>query len=147
MDQKMKATNQLLPGITFLLVLLWSYTASSKLIDHSVFQQQLSALQLGTPLSVGLAWFIPLAELLAAIGLLFSKRRSISFLLSIALLLLFSGYIAAGLLGLLPQKPCSCGGVLRQLNWRTHLLFNLFFLGISMLGWRLNQRLNRKNWS
>jgi hypothetical protein len=35
--------------------------------------------------------------------------------------------------------PCNCGGVLQKMNWRQHLIFNLFFICLSLIGIRLYQ--------
>jgi phage shock protein PspC (stress-responsive transcriptional regulator) len=32
------------------------------------------------------------------------------------------------------RLPCSCGGVLQQLSWKQHLIFNLFFLLLAVVG-------------
>jgi len=42
------------------------------------------------------------------------------------LMTVFTLYIAYMLL-FTPKLPCSCGGVLQQMTWKQHLLFNIGF--------------------
>jgi len=124
----------LLSLLCSILVLLWVYTAASKLADMPEFKRQLGNQTLGRPMAAFLLWFIPLSEIAATLLLLPRKTRLAGFVLSAFLLLLFSGYIALVLLGYYDRVPCSCGGVLKQLSWGPHLVFNLFFLLAAMAG-------------
>ncbi|WP_442892031.1 hypothetical protein [Chryseobacterium sp. VD8] len=36
--------------------------------------------------------------------------------------------------------PCSCGGVIKNLTWPQHLIFNLFFVVITSLAIRVNKK-------
>jgi putative oxidoreductase len=51
-------------------------------------------------------------------------------------MLLFTFYI---LYMLLFEKhlPCSCGGVLKEMTWKQHLVFNLFFTAIAFTGLKI----------
>jgi putative oxidoreductase len=118
----------------FLLVLLWVYTAASKLSNLSEFGRQLSKQSFNHPLQVILLWFIPLSEVLAAILLIFSKTRAIGLLLSLLLMTVFTGYVGLALVGLYEKRPCSCGGVISAMTWNQHFLFNLFFLALAVIG-------------
>lgn len=133
----------ILTGIVFLLILLWVYTATSKLVDLTEFKRQLANQTFGKSVAAILLWFVPISELFAALLLLFSKTRFAGLTVSFFLMLLFTGYITLVLLGYYDRVPCSCGGVLKQLGWQAHLWFNLFFLGISGLGVILERRLIR----
>lgn len=133
----------ILTGIVFLLILLWVYTATSKLVDLTEFKRQLANQTFGKSVAAILLWFVPISELFAALLLLFSKTRFAGFILSSFLMLLFTGYIALVLSGFYDRVPCSCGGVLKQLGWQAHFWFNLFFLSISALGIYLERRLIR----
>ncbi len=133
----------ILTGIVFLLILLWVYTATSKLVDLTEFKRQLANQTFGKSVAAILLWFVPISELFAALLLLFSKTRFAGLTVSFFLMLLFTGYITLVLSGFYDRVPCSCGGVLKQLGWQAHLWFNLFFLGISGLGVILERRLIR----
>ena len=124
----------LLTFICTLLVLLWVYTAGSKLMDITEFKRQLGNQIFGKTVTAFLFWFIPSSEILAALLLLFNRTRLTGFFLSAGLMFLFTGYIALVLLGYYDRTPCSCGGVLKEMGWQLHFWFNIYFLAISCLG-------------
>jgi putative oxidoreductase len=123
--------------ITSLLVLLWSYTALSKWAEPAEFAQSLASQPLPGQFSDMLFWMIPAAELLAAAMLLFPSTKRKGMLLSMVLLAAFTGYVSLALSGAFGQVPCSCGGALEGMGWKTHLLFNLFFLSAALIGYRI----------
>jgi hypothetical protein len=129
--------------ISCILILLWVYTALSKLTDFAKFEQQMAAQNFGANASLVLVWLLPILELITAFTLLFCTTRFFGFVLSFLLMLLFTSYIALVLLGSFENIPCSCGGVLQQLGWQAHFWFNLFFLGSSAVGIYLERRLIR----
>ena len=117
----------------FALVFLFVYTATSKLFKIDVFQVQLDRFPWVRHMALFIAWAVPITELVAA-GLLLSGRvRRIGFVLSLALMAAFTLYLAL-MLGTEKHLPCSCGGVVGWLNWKQHLIFNIFFTGIALSG-------------
>jgi hypothetical protein len=46
---------------------------------------------------------------------------------------LFSGYTLI-ILHAFSYIPCSCGGIIKRLTWRQHLVLNLFFVGLAIAG-------------
>lgn len=134
----------LLKAIVFLLVLLWTYTASSKLADFSGFKTEMANQPFSSAVTQLLVWTIPPIELLTAFLLLFNKTRLMGLYISFILMLLFTGYIALVLLGFYDRVPCSCGGVLKQLGWQAHFWFNKFFIFIIFIGIFLERRLRQK---
>ena len=80
-----------------------------------------------------LVWAVPAIELVAAVLLLARRMRRIGFYISLALMVLFTVYLAL-MLGSGEHLPCSCGGVIAWMTWRQHLVFNLFFIGIATIG-------------
>jgi len=121
--------------ICALLIVLWVYTALSKLSDIEVFGIQLSRQPkpVSTLLPI-LIWLLPFTELGAAAMLMFNPTRKAGLLLSFFLMLAFTVYVALAVIGYWEDIPCSCGGVLNRLGWKDHLWFNLFFLIIAALG-------------
>jgi len=120
--------------ICFLLVLLFVYTATSKLMDMERFGRELRNQPFPKAWAAWMIWLLPIAELLIA-GLLFFDRTRLKGLMgSFLLMSLFAGYTALVLSGVFHKVPCSCGGVIRQLSWPQHLVFNLFFVLISLIG-------------
>lgn len=119
--------------ISSLLILLFVYAASSKLIEYSIFKTQLMN-QLFFKTFAGLiAWLVLSIELLTALLLTVKVTRIIGLYASLIMLLIFILYIAGMLLSG-KQLPCSCGGIIQQLSWKQHLIFNLFFLLLSFAG-------------
>lgn len=129
--------------LAVLLIFMFLYASFSKYFDWSGFQRAM----FNQPFSHGFAWVtiigVPPIEILTSI-LLFKKRRLAGFLLSFLLMLIFTGYIALILLNFYPKVPCSCGGVISSLTWAQHLIFNIFFLLVSFLGWLLEQQVKRQ---
>jgi hypothetical protein len=117
----------------FSLVFLFVYTATSKLFQFSLFQVQLDRYPWIKHVATTLVWAVPAIELVAA-GLLLARRvRRIGFYVSLALMGLFTVYLAL-MLGSEEHLPCSCGGVIAWMSWKQHLVFNLFFIGIAVAG-------------
>lgn len=120
--------------ISFLLILLFVYTAMSKLLDFEQFKTQMFNQALPREVTTTLIWTLPGFELLTALMLLFERTRLLGYYMSAILLCLFTAYIALVLLHSFSHIPCSCGGVIKSLDWKMHLVFNLFFLLLSILG-------------
>ncbi len=120
--------------IVSMLTLLWMYAAISKLgnLQTTILQMQKQPLPSWSTkvLAVG----IPIVELGIAILLNIHKTRIMGLAASTVLISAFILYIVYVLS--LNQKdiPCSCGGIIGQLGWRAHLVFNLFWLAICIVG-------------
>jgi hypothetical protein len=52
---------------------------------------------------------------------------------SLIMLSIFTSYIV-GMLLTVEHLPCSCGGVIEQLTWQQHLVFNSCFITLCGLG-------------
>lgn len=122
-----------------LLIILFVYTALSKLMDAKQFQSVLSQGRLTRPMAGVLSWMVPLTELSVACLLFVPGTRIYGLLLSFLLMSVFTLYIA-GMLLFSPTLPCSCGGVMSALSWRDHLFFNIAFTLLALGGWRLERR-------
>lgn len=129
--------NLLLFLCLLLLVFLFVYTASSKLMDMDSFLSALRNQPLPRFSIPVLVWLVPISELIIALFLLFDATRWWGLLGSFVLMLFFTIYIALVLLHVFQKVPCSCGGVIRQLSWRQHLVFNIFFLIVAYTGIKL----------
>ncbi len=125
---------KILVVIASLLVLLFVYTAVSKLLVFDVFKKQMVNQAIPSWLSAALIWTLPEIELLTSVLLLTQRFRMAGLWLSLVLMSLFTAYIAYILTGLAGRQPCSCGGVLQVLGWKAHLVFNIFFLLLSVTG-------------
>jgi hypothetical protein len=115
-----------------LLILLFVYAAISKLYAFTVFKQQLASHPFLTGVAPVLSFVLPAGELVAVLLLLFHRTYFRGLLFSLILLVIFTGYIGFILLHSWSNYPCSCGGIRGSMSWRTHLLFNAFFLCINL---------------
>ena len=123
--------------IVSLLVLLFVYAASSKLLDFTQFRVELGKSPLITAFAGFVALTVPGIEIGIALLLAFPRFRLLGLYASFSLMALFTAYIFY-ILRFSPYVPCSCGGVLQHMNWQTHLLFNVVFLVLSALGVLMN---------
>lgn len=121
-------------GIYLLLILLFSYTAISKLADLDAYKLEMSRQVFSKPVTNMLLYALPGIEILTAMLLISPRFRVTGFFLSVMLLVIFTGYIILILSGFYTRIPCACGGVLSVLDWNSHLWFNIFFLVLSVLG-------------
>jgi hypothetical protein len=115
-----------------LLVLLFSYAAFSKLFTFSAFDQQLHSQAFPGWLADFLLYFLIPAEIITALLLCFKRTVLIGLLVSTVLLLTFNAYISLVLADYFSKAPCSCGGVLKSLGWKSHLIFNLVFTALTI---------------
>ncbi len=120
--------------ISVTLILLFCYTAIAKLMDVEEFRRQLANQTLPTWSKGILLWFIPGSELFLSILLAIPATRLPGLYGSAILMTLFTGYIGLVVIRFFDRVPCSCGGVLRAMSFETHLVFNLFFLILSIGG-------------
>jgi putative oxidoreductase len=126
---------------SLLLIMLFTYTALSKLLEQDifVFQMKLSPVKFMAQWAAILGWLVPLAELFIVGLLLIKDFRTTGLYLSFFLLLAFEIYISAMLLSGL-SLPCTCGGVISRLGWKGHLLFNAAFMLVAALPIFMNIR-------
>lgn len=139
--ERFKRIRALLAGLTSILVLLWVYTAFSKIMEYENFNRQLHNQTFSPDLAEILVWLIPTLEIITVLLLAFSKTRLTGLLFSTLLMGVFTTYILLVITGYYDRTPCSCGGVLIEMGWQTHFWFNLLFLSIAILGTFLQLKL------
>lgn len=123
----------LLEVICLLYILLFVYAAVSKLLDFENFQIQLGQSPLLSPYAHIVVYSIPLLELLIALFLIVPKYRFIGLFCAFGMMVLFSVYIVI-ILNYSSFIPCSCGGILSEMSWTEHLVFNISFVLLALLG-------------
>lgn len=133
-----------------ILILLFMYTGLSKLIDNDVFKSGLihSPWQLLVSNASWIAISLPIGEIIIAIILLIPnpKIRIVGYLTSSMLLFSFVIYLVFWL-STGKHLPCSCGGIIKYLNWTQHVYFNLVFIIMSLWGALICNKLIRQNLS
>lgn len=119
--------------VCYLFILLFVYAAVSKLLDFETFQAQLRQSSFLSPFADWVSWGVIILEMFIAVLLCLENTRLIGLYMSFSLMILFTIYIVA-ILNFAAYVPCSCGGVLETLGWKQHLIFNIFFIGIALIG-------------
>lgn len=125
--------------IMSLFVLLFLYASCSKLWDYQKFKVQIAESPLLTDFAPVLAWMVPSIEILISVLLLVPRTLMYGLYASLSLMVVFTAYIYA-ILNFSNQIPCSCGGVLESMNWNQHLLFNVGFVLLAIVGIYLNNK-------
>ncbi len=125
--EKNKTLSQLSRITCYLLIFLFTYTGISKLIDHDTFYSSILQSPIIRGQAIYISWAIPAIELLIVIMLLSERYRQAGLLFSLLLITVFTAYITYMIL-FIPNLPCSCGGVLKELSWSNHLVFNSVFI-------------------
>lgn len=119
--------------VQFLYITLFVYAATSKLIAFDTFKTQLIKSPFLSSYADWMVWSIPLLEYTIAILLLFPKVLLTALYGSLALMTLFTTYIFA-VLNFSDSIPCSCGGLISNLSWKEHFIFNILFIAFAILG-------------
>lgn len=116
-----------------LLMLLFAYTAFSKIFAFGKFRFALSTAPLIGKYTEVLAALIPAIELIIVALLLIPRTSKAGLMSAISLLSVFTGYLIFMVLTS-ANLPCSCGGVIQQLSWKQHIVFNIFFIELGIVG-------------
>jgi uncharacterized membrane protein YphA (DoxX/SURF4 family) len=129
----MKRTALFVEIIVFLFVILFLYTGISKIMDYDIFKEQLAESPVLKPVAQLVAIGLPLLEFLLSAMLIIPRWRLKGLYFSTALMIAFTIYIIALML-FADHLPCSCGGVLAQLSWGQHIVFNSVYIVLGVIG-------------
>lgn len=119
--------------ICFILSLLFTYAAVSKLLDIQKFQVELSKSPMLTIAAVPLSYGVPLTEISLSIVIFIPAFRLVGLYACYSLMTIFTAYIVI-IMNYSYYIPCSCGGILQKLGWKEHLVFNVVFVLIILVG-------------
>lgn len=119
--------------ICLLFILLFIYASASKLMDFQHFRIQLGQSPLLSAFAEQIAVIVPVSEIIICILLLIPRYKAAGLFAAYGLMVMFTAYIFI-ILNYTSFVPCSCGGVLEKLGWQSHLVFNLFFIFLALLG-------------
>ena len=123
--------------ICFLFILLFTYAAIVKLMDLQQFSVQIGKSPMLTNFAGWLAWIVPGSELVIAGMLVIPRLRELGLYAAFTMMVMFSAYIIA-ILQFSVYIPCSCGGILESMGWTEHLIFNMGYVLLGLLGILLN---------
>lgn len=127
-----KIRNVSIEIISMLFILLFTYAALNKLLDFENFRVQLAQSPLLSAYAGFVSWGIIVIELIVSLILFIPRYRIIGLYCSFVLMVMFSVYIYI-ILNYSPYIPCSCGGILEKMNWKEHLVFNIFFVILGVI--------------
>ena len=116
-----------------LIILLFMYTATSKLISPKFFSHAMRSQPFSRGVQNFLIHFLPGIEIGAALLIVANKTRFTGLCLSLLLLLVFTGYIVLIKFNFYGKIPCTCGGVIEYMSWTEHLWFNVTFIIINLI--------------
>ena len=118
--------------IKYLCVVLFCYAAFSKILDFEQFRVQLGQSPMLSAFADYVAVGVPGIELMTVVFLMIPSLELTGLYSFYSLMVMFTTYIVF-ILNFTEFIPCSCGGVLESLGWKEHLIFNLFFIALSLV--------------
>jgi len=125
--------NRLLADIvSSLFIILFVYAALTKVQDFQKFRVELGKSPLLNVFAGYVSVLIPSIELIIATLLVVKRIQYYALFFSFSLMAIFSGYIAI-ILKFSPYIPCSCGGILQNMTWFQHLIFNIAYMVIGAI--------------
>jgi len=132
MKPTLKTINFIVNTICCLYALLFTYAATSKLLDFTTFRVQLGQSPLLNAFADWISISVPGIEIIIAFVLLIPKYRLIGLYASYLLMAMFTMYIYI-ILNYSAFVPCSCGGILQKMTWNEHLFFNIVFILLAII--------------
>ncbi|CAM4055281.1 Methylamine utilisation protein MauE [Pedobacter westerhofensis] len=114
-------------------IILFIYTATSKIQSFESFKLVLSKSVLIGQYSTLVAWAVPSAEIIISLLLIFPLTRKDGLISSLAIMLVFTAYLIY-MVNSGTQLICTCGGVLSSLTWQQHIWFNAVFIVLAATG-------------
>jgi hypothetical protein len=123
----------------YLFILLFMYTAASKLLTIKSFASTLAKSPLIGSLNFVVAWSIPTIEIIISIVLIFPSVRKTGMRAALLLMTTFTIYLIYMVLSR-SELPCHCGGVISSMNWQQHIWFNLSFISLAITGLALQKK-------
>lgn len=118
--------------ICFLFIVLFIYAAVSKLLDFKNFQAQLGQSPLLSAYTGFISFAVILLEIIIALLISIPKTRLVGLFGAFSLMVMFTAYILI-ITNYSYYVPCSCGGILQNMEWKGHLVFNICFTFLSIM--------------
>lgn len=117
--------------ITVLNIILFLYSGISKMMEYSVFKEQLAVSPILGFIAKPVALLLPWVEFVVVMLLVIPRWRLKGLYACFSLMILFTAYIIA-LFSISKEMPCTCGGILDLLSWQQHNVFNTAFIGLNL---------------
>ncbi|OQP66625.1 MauE/DoxX family redox-associated membrane protein [Niastella populi] len=123
----------IIESIVMLFTILFLYTGISKIIEYSIFKEQIATSPILAPIATPVAFTLPWIEFLATVLLVIPRWRFKGFIVSLSLMVLFTMYTIL-ILNINENIPCSCGGLIGELSWQGHIALNTAFIALAITG-------------
>lgn len=117
----------------YLFIILFMYTAASKILTVKSFASTLAKSPLIGSFSMVVAWAIPIIEILISLVLIFPAIRKTGMRAALLLMLTFTIYLIYMVFSG-STLPCHCGGVISAMTWQQHIWFNIGFIVLAIGG-------------
>jgi len=121
-------------AVTFygsLMIGLWLFVAHNKIMDFDQNIEGMLRQPFPRAFAIFLTYAIPASELIAALLIGYYRTRLIGLGFSALLMTAFTAYVGLAILHVWSDKlPCNCGLII-QIGWKKHFVFNVFLLLIS----------------
>lgn len=140
----MKFKKTVLEILTGIIVAIFAYIATIKLVKFEEFRLAIRAQPLAMWLKSFLIIAVPTALLLAIVLMAIPKLKKIGLFTSLGLLLIFSGYISLILFNYYGTIPCSCAGISHEWSWTKQLYFNLSLIVVTLITIGLQIQISRQ---
>jgi len=124
--------------ISYLFILLFIYTASSKIFTFQDFNNVLHVVPIFGPYHIVISVLIISAEIVIGVLLIIPFTKKTGLLAALFLMIIFTIYLIY-MVSFEKVLPCSCGGVISHLSWRNHIWFNAGLIFLSSLSLLTNK--------
>lgn len=130
--------------ISYAFIILFVYTSLSKWFLYETYVSDLRRSPELGQFAALISYTIPASELIVAGLLLFERTRKWGMYGAFVLMTVFTLYVA-WVLTFTTQRPCTCGGIIRELSWTNHMIFNIVFTGLALWGIMLKRKSEHQN--
>jgi hypothetical protein len=137
-----RAKKHIITGITLLFIFLFTYTAASKVSNMNAMVGSIARHPLLSTYSQTIAWTVIVLEFGTVLMLLLPSLRTYGLWLSAILMVAFTFYIGS-MLWMLEKLPCSCGGIIQDMSWLSHLILNIFLTLLAVAGLIVDKQLRK----
>jgi len=131
--------------ICYAIILLFVYAALSKVFIFPIFVEDLKRSPLISKFSGILSVLLPLLELGISAMVFFERTRLQGLWGAFILMIIFTCYVGF-IVFTDDSPPCSCGGLIRNLTWKNHLILNVMYTLMALTGIIIQRRI-QWNWS
>lgn len=120
--------------VSAIFIILFTYTAINKIIDYPTFRIALVQSPVLEHYADFTAIAVPVVELAIVAMLVVAATRKAGLCACFVLMIVFTLYITCLML-FASSMPCNCGGILKALSWKSHLVVNILL--VCLAGWAL----------